>query len=739
MKDNTIKLLWVGDAVSQTGFARVTHGVLGPLFARGDYDIHVLGVNYNGDPHDYSYKIYPARLGGDLLGYGRLEKLVTHIKPDVIVVFNDIWVILEYFRILEEMKYEGALVTYFPVDSEGYDPEWVKPLYRFDRVFVYTNFAGEVLKQAGFKRRAHVIPHGIDTSIYFPMDQKEARRQLNGLDDSDFIVFNGNRNQPRKRIDVTVKGFCKFAADKPNARLYLHMGLIDTGWNIIGLMERECKKYDIDDMERRLIITHPELSPATAVSEDHLNIIYNTADVGLNTCYTPDTKVLTGTGFRPISDIKIGDKVFNHKGNLDDVINRFSYERKDIELLRITPYGAFPFELTPNHELFADIRPYTKTKRNYKNEIRENPQLRFVRADHLFEGSVLTFPVIKEETASFGADQAFIFGAYLAEGSTSKAGIRFSLNSGEPDDYLRQKILENMKKVFGLEGHVFNYSRNRQTIEFYSMKLKKAFEEMFNTGARNKRLPQEMHFLKREEKLALLKAYFLGDGHLSNKSRTLSFSTTSESLAWSTWWLLTTLGRIAPSIEQAKRGDWKIKVCGQSADRLASLFELDLREAPRQQRDKMWADNDYVYYPIRKIEKITYTGKIYDLSVVDEKSYVTHVAGHNSMGEGWGLVPFEQATCGVPQIVTNYAASAEIFKDRGLLLPIRQRLSAIKINTEGGLVHEDDVAEALNTYYYDSKLRDKHASDMYEYVMQDKFRWENIAAIWDEHIKELII
>lgn len=393
MKDNTITLLWVGDAVSQTGFARVTHGVVDPLFARGDYEIHVLGINYNGDPHDYPYKIYPARLGGDLLGYGRLERLVTHIKPDVIVVFNDIWVILEYFRILEEMKYEGALVTYFPVDSEGYDPEWVKPLYRFDRVFVYTNFAGKVLKKAGFKRKTHVIPHGIDTNIYFPMDQKEARRQLNGLDDHDFIVFNGNRNQPRKRMDVTVKGFCKFAADKPNARLYLHMGLIDTGWNIISLMERECKRYDIDDMERRLIITHPELSPATAVSEDHLNLIYNTADVGLNT----------------------------------------------------------------------------------------------------------------------------------------------------------------------------------------------------------------------------------------------------------------------------------------------------------------------------------------------------------SMGEGWGLVPFEHAACGVPQIVTDYAAAAEIFEDRGILLPIRQQLSAIKINTEGGLVHEDDVAEALNTYYYDSELREKHASDMYEYIMQDKFRWSSIASIWDEHLKELII
>ncbi len=390
--DNMVKLLWVGDAVSQTGFARVTHGVLDPLYARGDYDIHVLGVNYNGDPHDYPYKIYPARLGGDLLGYNRLQRLVDHLEPDVVVLFNDIWVILEYYRILEEMKYEGGLMTYFPVDAEGYDKDWVKPLYRFDRVLVYTDFARKVLRQAGFKRKVHVVPHGIDTNIYFPINKQEARDKLNGLGEDDFIVLNANRNQPRKRIDVTIKGFCKFAADKPNARLYLHMGLVDSGWNIISLMERECKKYGIDDMEHRLIITHPDLSPATAVSEDHLNLIYNTADVGLNT----------------------------------------------------------------------------------------------------------------------------------------------------------------------------------------------------------------------------------------------------------------------------------------------------------------------------------------------------------SVGEGWGLVPFEHAACRVPQIVTDYAASGEIFKDKGLLLPIRQQLSAIKINTEGGLVHEDDVAEALTTYYYDDKLREQHANAMYDYIMEDKFRWANIAKIWDKQIKELV-
>lgn len=388
----TKKLFWVGDAVAQTGFARVTHGVLDQLYKTGDYDISVLGVNYNGDPHDYPYRIYPARLGGDLLGYNRLAPLVEIEKPDILVLFNDIWVVLQYLKLLEECKHKVPMATYFPVDSRGYIPDWVKPLYTLDKVFVYTNFAVDVLQEAGFKKPVTVIPHGIDTDMYFPIKQSEARASLNGLNPDDFIVFNGNRNQPRKRIDITVKGFCQFAKDKPDARFYAHMGIVDAGWDLIPLVERECKRHGMKgETGFRLILTHPNLGPANAVTEKELNVIYNTADVGINT----------------------------------------------------------------------------------------------------------------------------------------------------------------------------------------------------------------------------------------------------------------------------------------------------------------------------------------------------------SLGEGWGLVPFEQAACGVPQITTDYSASKELFEGRGHLLPIRQFITAEKVNTEGGLVHEDDVAEALEHYYNDKDQRMADAAKVFEFTQKPEFRWENIAKIWDRHLKEL--
>jgi glycosyltransferase involved in cell wall biosynthesis len=113
------------------------------------------------------------------------------------------------------------------------------------------------------------------------MDKQEARKQL-GLNPDDFIVFNGNRNQFRKRLDITISGFAKFAVGRPNAKLYLHMGMKDQGWDVMPLFAREMARQGLDP-NNRIIMTSPEPHPPS-VPVELLNVIYNVADVGVNTC-----------------------------------------------------------------------------------------------------------------------------------------------------------------------------------------------------------------------------------------------------------------------------------------------------------------------------------------------------------------------------------------------------------------------------------------------------------------------
>lgn len=127
-----------------------------------------------------------------------------------------------------------------------------------------------------------MIPHGIDTSTFFPVKQEDAREAM-GLPQDVFFVFNGNRNQPRKRIDLTIKGFIQFALDKPDARLWLNMGKKDQGWDVIPLFKRIARDMDYD-ATGKLVLTSKDFDVTNCLPIDRLNLVYNACDVGVNTC-----------------------------------------------------------------------------------------------------------------------------------------------------------------------------------------------------------------------------------------------------------------------------------------------------------------------------------------------------------------------------------------------------------------------------------------------------------------------
>lgn len=281
-----IPIVVVGDAVASTGFARLLHAILDRLHPR--WDIHHLGINYFGDPHDAPWRIYRAGLRGDPYGVNRLQELIDRVQPRLVFLVEDLWFLPRYVPILRANPHVHS-VAYLPVDGAPLDPALVHELTKIERLVVYTRFGMEALEAAlppgGSSPPASRIPHGVDRRTFHPLrdervaSRAEARRLLlpdrGDLRDA-FIVLNANRNQPRKRIDITMKGFARFAADKPkNVMLYLHMGIEDAGWNIVLLARR----LGIED---RLIVTSMQ-NEIPDVSAERLNLIYNACEIGLNT------------------------------------------------------------------------------------------------------------------------------------------------------------------------------------------------------------------------------------------------------------------------------------------------------------------------------------------------------------------------------------------------------------------------------------------------------------------------
>lgn len=287
-----IRILFIGDGVQPTGFSRVIHSIIENISA-DLFDIHHLAVNYTGDPHPFDHKIYPAALVGrpsHPLGFDKLDSILSYTKPDMIYILNDIWVVGEYLGRIKT-HYEGKplpnIVIYFPVDGEGYQSEWFNNFGIVNRAVVYTKFGKKVVKKANKSLDLTIIPHGVDTSTFYPLsnDKSEVRAEIfkgqSNLRLDDFIVFNSNRNQPRKRLDIAILGFAMFAKDKSNVAYYHHAGLKDVGWDIVKLIKNYSGRLGYD-LAEKMIFSNLNAS-AQAVEDIVLNKYNNVANVGINT------------------------------------------------------------------------------------------------------------------------------------------------------------------------------------------------------------------------------------------------------------------------------------------------------------------------------------------------------------------------------------------------------------------------------------------------------------------------
>ena len=105
-----------------------------------------------------------------------------------------------------------------------------------------------------------------------------------------FLVLNLNRNQPRKRWDITIIAWTKFVEKHYNEKknnkeikdIKLVIGtLMDGYWNLMDIFENEIKFTDVPwEYAKKTIFS---VNLPQQLSDRDINILYNACDVGLNT------------------------------------------------------------------------------------------------------------------------------------------------------------------------------------------------------------------------------------------------------------------------------------------------------------------------------------------------------------------------------------------------------------------------------------------------------------------------
>jgi len=337
------KVLWCSDLVTPTGFSRVAHSIIEHLLDK--YEIIGLGVNYRGDPHKYKFPIYPASLGGRIFGEDRLAMILNNTKIDILYILNDAWVInnyLSYTKKNVKKDHLPKIVVYFPVDSKEHDPDWYENFDVVTRAVTYTEFGRMVVNDSHCKEdlKLDIIPHGTDKEIFYQKftNRKDAKKNLIGKSKNpdSFIFLNANRNQPRKRLDITMKAFKLFAEGKDDVLLHMHCGVRDAHIDVA----KQARRLEIDN---KLILTN--LNPGVQLVPDVvLNDIYNASDVGINSSMgegwglTSVEHAMTGAP-QIVPDHSACAEIFIDCGLLVPTITEFTFDNSMTEGALVSPEG----------------------------------------------------------------------------------------------------------------------------------------------------------------------------------------------------------------------------------------------------------------------------------------------------------------------------------------------------------------------------------------------------------------
>lgn len=284
------------------GYCVVTHNLAKELAKKPDIQLTIYGFQnfYNNPKHMkereiprnvYVYDAHanetPKQMG---FGFDQIPEFVAMNKPDVCVIYNDMVVVSNVLNKLKEARSampaphnQFKVMVYIDQVYLHQKQEYIKRLNEdADYVLAFTPYWEGVAKELGITKPTGYLQHGFDPRVHFPVP-KPLARQYFGLKKDDFIVLNLNRNQPRKRWDTCLQAYADFVSRHMVEPVKLLIATATTGaWNLLEIYERELKKrgFTLEEGMRHIILID---NPQQLADED-INILYNVADVGINTC-----------------------------------------------------------------------------------------------------------------------------------------------------------------------------------------------------------------------------------------------------------------------------------------------------------------------------------------------------------------------------------------------------------------------------------------------------------------------
>ena len=400
--------------------------------------------------------------------------------------------------------------------------------------------------------------------------------------------------------------------------------------------------------------------PITVVKQNKKSIPYKDNVFDCIYCTTGDT-IIPGD-YQEISNIKIGDKAMGSQ-TLGCVTQKFVHDYNGL-MYKIKVSGLLPFCLTPEHPLLIAtgevFHRYKKiAKREFSEPYWKMPKEIVVqrngRDGHIKSRDYVVIPRLRGNTNIIRLDLSpfilnkrskslfayykrplkiyltkdimWLFGLFVAEGSTHKGHIMFSLHQKEIGIHSKATKIINQ---LGYKTHtVINKNNKGMCLSFNSRLLARAFREWFGGGSLSRQIPDFIILHNNLEFIAeFVKSYEQGDGCFTNGI--MSIGTVSKILAMQLQLIYARLGFFA-----------KIYPC--------KIKQLHIMGREIKHKNRLWYNviydiigtkyparhfitDDYIYAQISSVESIRHNGKVYNIATTDHTYLTANAIVHNCYG-----------------------------------------------------------------------------------------------------------
>lgn len=236
------------------------------------------------------FRHYPANvkyysvseLTQDPFGLDILDGVLDSVKPDIIVLFNNLETVKVY---IEKLKggFSGKLVGYLDMSYYSTNAESLTLLNNnLHHIFTNSAFWKKNLEFQGINVPISICSYGFDSNC-FPVLDKTATRDSISLPKDSFLVLNPNRNTHKHRYDIVLSAFVRLVSKYPTHNIHLFC-LCDKGteggYPILDIYLSELRKYNVGIEQHlgKILLVQQDQN----YSDQIINSIYNCANIGIS-------------------------------------------------------------------------------------------------------------------------------------------------------------------------------------------------------------------------------------------------------------------------------------------------------------------------------------------------------------------------------------------------------------------------------------------------------------------------